>query len=39
MITKTVPVKSKPVEWSKIRAFMQRDFIKQVIELKADDIP
>lgn len=39
MISKTLPPKGKTVEWSEIRAFMQNNFIKQVVELKADDIP
>lgn len=39
MITKTVAKKDKPVEWSTIRGFMANNFIKQVVELKADDIP
>ena len=39
MISKTIPGKGKSVEWATIRAFMQNNFIKQVVELKADDIP
>lgn len=39
MITKTLPAKGKSVEWSAIRALMQNNFIRQVIDLKADDIP
>lgn len=39
MVSKTVPQKNKPVEWATIRGFMQNNFIKQVVELKADDIP
>lgn len=39
MLTKSMPAKGKPLEWATIKAFMQKDFIKQVVELKADDIP
>ena len=40
MITKTVPKSNaNVVTWPEILRFMQTDFIKQVQELKADDIP
>lgn len=39
MITKTTMQKGKEVTWADIKKFMQSDFIKQVQELKADDIP
>lgn len=39
MIKKVLPEKGKSVDWSDIRTFMQRDFIKNVVELKADEIP
>jgi len=39
MITKTVGKKNDEVTWPTIKAFMQKDFIRQVQELKADDIP
>ena len=39
MVSKTVAKKDKPVEWAAIRGFMQNNFIKQVVDLKADDIP
>lgn len=39
MLTKTVGKKGNEVVWGDIKKFMQTDFIKQVQELKADDIP
>lgn len=40
MITKTTIPKGKPeVTWPEIKKFMLGDFIKQVQDLKADDIP
>lgn len=39
MVSKTIPAKGKQVDWPTIRGFMQNNFIKQVVELKADDIP
>lgn len=40
MITKTTIPKGKPeVTWPEIKKFMQGDFIKQVQDLKADNIP
>ena len=39
MITKVMPAKGKTVAWPEIKQFMQKDFIKQIVELKADDIP
>ena len=40
MITKTVIGKGqKEVTWPEIKKFMSGDFVKQVQELKADDIP
>jgi len=39
MITKSVGKKNEDVSWPEIKKFMQRDFIKEVQELKADDIP
>jgi dynein heavy chain 1, cytosolic len=39
MLTKTTQGKGKEVTWAEIQKFMQTDFIKQVQELKADDIP
>lgn len=39
MLTKQVPQKGKPVDWVPIKAQMQKDFIKQILELKADEIP
>jgi dynein heavy chain 1, cytosolic len=38
MVSKTTKGKSE-VTWPEIKKFMQGDFIKQVQELKADDIP
>ena len=39
MITKVMPKKDKQLTWPEIKQFMQKDFIKQIVELKADDIP
>jgi dynein heavy chain 1, cytosolic len=39
MLTKTTMQKGKEVTWPEIKKFMQSDFIRQVQELKADDIP
>ena len=39
MISKTLPAKGKSLQWADIKGFMQKDFIKQIVELKADDIP
>jgi len=39
MVSKTTIGKGKEVTWPEIKKFMQGDFIKQVQELKADDIP
>jgi hypothetical protein len=39
MITKSLGKKNEEVAWPEIKKFMQRDFIKEVQDLKADDIP
>lgn len=39
MITQVMPTKNKPLTWGDIKQFMQKDFIKQIVELKADNIP
>jgi len=39
MIAKSVGKKNEDVSWPEIKKFMQRDFIKEVQELKANDIP
>lgn len=39
MLSKSLMQKGKEVTWGEIKTFMMKDFIKQVQELKADDIP
>ena len=39
MISKTVRGKNPEVTWQDIKKFMQGDFVKQVQDMKADDIP
>jgi hypothetical protein len=38
MISNTIRAKGKPVEWAAIRVLMQNKFMKQILDLKADDI-